>query len=52
VKAPAVEPENATLAAVKALHEELKSLETRIAAQDARIAMLERTLESYTARNR
>jgi hypothetical protein len=51
-KAPAVEPENATLAAVKALHEELKSLETRIAAQDARIAMLERTLESYTARNR
>ena len=51
-KPPAVEPENATLAAVKALHEELKSLETRIAAQDARIAMLERTLESYTARNR
>ena len=51
-KAPAVELENATLAAVKALHEEVKSLETRIAAQDARIALLERTLENYTARNR
>ena len=52
VKAPVSDPENATLAAVKALHEEVKSLEARIAAQDARIAMLERTLESYTARNR
>jgi len=51
-KAPAVDPENATLMAVKALHDEVKSLEARIAAQDARIALLERTLESYTARNR
>ena len=51
-KAPAAEPENATLTAVKALHEEVKALETRIAAQDAQIAMLERALENYTARNR
>ncbi|TMG98373.1 MAG: hypothetical protein E6H71_06200 [Betaproteobacteria bacterium] len=52
VKAPGSDPESATLAAIKALHEEVKSLEARIAAQDARIAMLERTLETYTARNR
>jgi hypothetical protein len=52
VKAQTGDPENPTLAAIKALHEEIKSLETRIAAQDARIAMLERALESYTARNR
>jgi len=52
VKAPPGDSENATLAAIKALHEEVKSLEARIAAQDARIAMLERALENYTARNR
>ncbi|HEY3179379.1 MAG TPA: hypothetical protein VGL25_10915 [Casimicrobiaceae bacterium] len=52
VKASAGDPANATLSAIKALHEEVKSLETRIAAQDARIATLERTLENYTARNR
>ena len=52
VKAQTGDPENPTLAAIKALHEEIKSLETRIAAQDARIAMFERALESYTARNR
>ena len=52
VKAQTGDPENATLAAIKALHDEVKALETRIAAQDARIAMLERALESYTARNR
>jgi hypothetical protein len=52
VKGQTSNSENATLAAIKALHEEVKSLETRIAAQDARIAMLERTLENYTARNR
>ena len=51
-KAPSGDPGNATLAAIKALHEEVKALETRIAAQDARIAMLERALENYTARNR
>ena len=52
VKAQTSDPENATLAAIKALHEEVKALETRIATQDARIAMLERALENYTARNR
>jgi hypothetical protein len=52
VKAQTSDPENATLAAIKALRDEVKALETRIAAQDARIAMLERTLENYTARNR
>jgi hypothetical protein len=51
-KAPPGDPENATLGAIKALHEEVKALEARIAAQDARIAMLERALENYTARNR
>jgi len=52
VKAQTSDPVNATLAAIKALHEEVKALETRIATQDARIAMLERALENYTARNR
>src|SRR5712671_5422890 len=51
VKAQTSDPENVTLAAIKALHDEVRALETRIAAQDARIAILERTLESYTARN-
>ena len=52
VKAQTGDSENATLAAIKALHDEVKALETRIVAQGARIAMLERALESYTARNR
>src|SRR5439155_1703432 len=39
VKAQTSDPENATLAAIKALHEEVKALETRIATQDARIAI-------------
>jgi hypothetical protein len=52
VKPQTSDPENATIAALKALHDEVKALETRIAAQDARIATLERTLENYTARNR
>jgi hypothetical protein len=52
VKVPPGDPENATVAAIKALHEEVKALEARIAAQDARIATLERALENYTARNR
>lgn len=40
-------PENddATLATIRALREQVRSLESRIAAQDARIAMLERSLD-------
>jgi len=40
-----LESDNATLAAIKALHEEVKVIEARIAAQEARIAMLERSLD-------
>ena len=42
--------ENPTLTAVKALSEQVKSLESRIAAQDARIAMLERSLDDFQRR--
>ena|SRR5438067_6498321 len=38
--------EASTLHAIKALSEQVKSLESRIAAQDARIAMLERSLNN------
>jgi len=40
------ETESMTLTAIKALSEQVKSLESRIAAQDARIAMLERSLDN------
>ena len=44
--------ETPTLAAIKALADQVKSLESRIAAQDARIAMLERALEEAQRRTR
>jgi hypothetical protein len=43
--------ENATITAIKALSEQVKSLESRIAAQDARIALLERALDDLQHRN-
>src|SRR5438093_10022501 len=42
--APSRNEENPMLTAVKALSDQVKSLESRIVAQDSRIAMLERTL--------
>ena len=43
--------ETPTLVAIKALADQVKSLESRIAAQDARIATLERTLEDMRHRS-
>ncbi|HEY2819153.1 MAG TPA: hypothetical protein VGK44_18690 [Casimicrobiaceae bacterium] len=43
--------ENATITAIKALADQVKSLESRIAAQDARIALLERALDDVQHRS-
>ena len=43
--------ENPTLTAIKALSEQVKTLESRIVAQDARIATLERALDDLQRRS-
>jgi hypothetical protein len=42
--------ENTTVSALKALAEQVKSLESKLAAQDARIALLERSLDDLQRR--